>query len=137
MKTVYKEVLIANGQRRSIMFPIQTDSELDDYILIYRPRRWITPRVGRILCFRDLSSAKMFAERNFFKGTYEIWEAKAKGVSRVSKVLDPWFWRHNPSAVEVFWSNFELHKYIKTLSHMRAPEGTVGVKAIKLEKKVA
>jgi len=103
-------------------------------MVVYTPHRWITPYVGRVLCFGDLESARKFTREVVVN--CEIWECKAKRVSKIKKILNWGCWYYQPEAIQLFWEAFGKRKYIDSLPYMPAPEGTIAAKSIKLEKKI-
>lgn len=120
-QTVYKVVATNNkGQK------VSTECNVlpDELVIHYIAKRWVKPKLGKILVFIDLKYAELF--RTFGNG--EVWECEAKGVEKCERLIP------SSSSLEKMKTFWECDKniYPRHLYPSRPPYGTYMAQSIKL-----
>ena len=122
----YKVVRILKNNRK--VSCVVKEKELR---LSYSENNFTYPKIenSKILVFGSLDEAKHFNdERNFNKS--EIWEIEK--IGRASKIINlQYSSKESIDAFRIFWSS---HHYRNWRYCARDPEGTYGVKAVRLNK---
>lgn len=108
-EVVYKVVRRENGRLISSNSPFNKGDQVihSKWIVDYKPHEWTKPHVKntKLFCCRRYIDALDFAKTRY-NSDYEVWEAKAKGVSSLPPVMKFLYmtwdsYRHN-------WTNKKL-----------------------------
>jgi hypothetical protein len=101
------------------------------YRIIYIPKIWIKPRIGKIFVFKSRVDARAFIRKFLTWGdsTFQIWKALGKNVSEMRVIACT-------SHITDFWNGNLPNKGFPDILKMNSPYGTLVVDEIKLIEKV-
>jgi hypothetical protein len=99
------------------------------WIVEYRPGEWAYPKVGRLMVFDTIETARAFVTR----GSEQIWACEAKDAEPISRVVSPWM-AHQPFGywARRLWAGERIQDDVAC----HVPPGGLSATAIKLVRRV-
>jgi hypothetical protein len=122
-QTVFKVVAV-DGQRL-------ISSAQRQYCIIYIPKVWIEPRIGKIFVFKSQVDARSFIRKflSWGNSTIQIWKAIGKNVTKIDFIACA-------SHVTEFWDGRFPNKKFPEALRVVPPDGTLIADEIKMIEKV-